>query len=234
MAAYLCTHLHDQPAQRWHGHWPSDREPRPGAWCDQCHAAYLEEGEWNASNGQRLQLRRVCHHCYDELRSASVGRLQGAKAKEWAAMLASCEADMRQRQSALHAAHALEAYPDRQWDAQAGSLVLSGGTRAPVRVRMAYIGSYAKRQKAWRWSWAATGLNDEAREAMVPVRDLGERMDWPHLTVAQWQAEPLVGWQMSAVALRVQGGTGVYRLEGDNADAYWLVESVALAKPGKA
>lgn len=68
-ATYICEHLLADPAQPWISNKPDEEEPWPDAWCASCEALFLEQGEWNEKNQPLRQIKMVCHHCYEKLRS---------------------------------------------------------------------------------------------------------------------------------------------------------------------
>jgi hypothetical protein len=68
-ATYICEHLVANPAQPWFSNKPDEEEPWPDAWCTSCETLFLEQGEWNEKNQPLRQIKMVCHHCYEKLRS---------------------------------------------------------------------------------------------------------------------------------------------------------------------
>ena len=68
-ATYICGHLLANPAQEWFSNKPDEEQPWPDAWCARCEALFLEQGEWNDKNQSRREIKMVCHHCYENLRS---------------------------------------------------------------------------------------------------------------------------------------------------------------------
>jgi hypothetical protein len=68
-ATFICEHLLANPALPWFSNKPDEEEPWPDAWCASCEALFLEQGEWNEKNQSLREIKMVCHHCYEELRS---------------------------------------------------------------------------------------------------------------------------------------------------------------------
>ena len=227
--AYLCGHLVHSPVQRWYGDWASAHDPRPGAWCQECHAAFLEEGEWNDLNGPRLGLRRVCPLCYDDLRDRSVMRLQGRAAAEWSDWLLACGQEMRQNQVEMTRAHALSHYQHYEWDDRTNTLRIIGDGRPTLLARMSLIGLYSTVTQHWAWAWSCGGLRDGVSHDVESVRNLGERMDWPHLTVARWKGTQQDAWAMCGVAMRVLGGEGIHRVSSEGTQSFLLLHSIRKA-----
>jgi hypothetical protein len=70
--AYLCEHLMADPAQKWFAEEPTVENRWPDAWCAACDEIFLEEGEWNERTGTRIQVKTLCHHCYQAKRKLAV------------------------------------------------------------------------------------------------------------------------------------------------------------------
>jgi hypothetical protein len=71
LSTYVCEHLVANPAQSWFSDEPCAAEPWPDGWCAQCERIYQEAGEWNEQSAGRIQIKRVCHRCYESLRRRS-------------------------------------------------------------------------------------------------------------------------------------------------------------------
>ena len=67
-AAYICKHLVANPAQKWFGNQPDDEDKWPDAWCAVCEEIFQEQGEWNEKNESKVEIKLVCHRCYEEMR----------------------------------------------------------------------------------------------------------------------------------------------------------------------
>ena len=73
--SYLCEHLVAEPAQPWFADEATPENRWPDAWCAQCDAIFLEEGEWNEPASQRIRVKLLCHRCYENKRKlANSGR----------------------------------------------------------------------------------------------------------------------------------------------------------------
>jgi hypothetical protein len=65
---FVCGHLAANPKQQWISSPPDESNQWPDAWCAECDALFQEEGEWNESNEKGLNVKILCHHCYEFLR----------------------------------------------------------------------------------------------------------------------------------------------------------------------
>lgn len=69
---YVCHHLVAEPAQVWYSREPDAENRWPDAWCQACDAIFQEQREWNAENEGRVDIKLICHHCYEEARKKAV------------------------------------------------------------------------------------------------------------------------------------------------------------------
>jgi hypothetical protein len=72
-STYVCEHLVVNPAQEWFSQEPDEDHKWPDAWCASCDAAFQEQGEWNENNESKINIKLLCHHCYERLRSHQRG-----------------------------------------------------------------------------------------------------------------------------------------------------------------
>jgi hypothetical protein len=70
-ATYVCRHLASDPSQEWFSREPDEENRWPDAWCKQCDTFFQEQGEWNEKNEKKLEIKLICHHCYEKLRAES-------------------------------------------------------------------------------------------------------------------------------------------------------------------
>ena len=70
-STYVCAHLINRPTQEWFGDEPSEEKGWPDAWCSKCNKQFEKEGEWNDKNMSKVDIRLVCHLCYERLRGSS-------------------------------------------------------------------------------------------------------------------------------------------------------------------
>jgi hypothetical protein len=229
-ATYVCGHLTTNPAQRWHGDYPSEKDPWPDAWCNQCNEAFLREGEWNEKNTDCLDLKILCSHCYEEAKGASVDRLEGAALDAWRSLVDLCNQEMHQKQDALKRRFSLGTHKRWDWDQERRELVFSNDGVPAVIAGVEFAGSVSTKTDTWLWSWANRSILETVRSRITAVRDFGERRDFPRLTVPKWPAEEADGWEMAAVALHILDGQGVYRTPGDAGFTFMVLTEVRFAQ----
>ena len=63
--AFICGHLLTNPRQKWVSDVPTENNPWPDAWCAKCDEIYRKLGEWTDENSAQLQIKLLCHRCYE-------------------------------------------------------------------------------------------------------------------------------------------------------------------------
>jgi hypothetical protein len=227
---YVCSHLAADPVQRWHSARASTDNPWPDAWCDQCNARFLQEGEWNERNFAGVDLRVLCHHCYEAQSANSIARLKGAQLELWQSFVRDCHEELKVKQEALTREYALARHKRWDWDQERAELVFSSDGIPAVIAAIEFVGSVSTRSNTWLWSWANPSTLESVRSRIVTVYDFGEARDFPNLTVAKWPAEEADGWDMAAVAAHVLNAAGVYRTPGDTGFTFILLTELRTAQ----
>jgi hypothetical protein len=227
---YVCSHLIQNPVQRWHADYPTADNRWPDAWCDRCNVAFLREGEWNESNETATDIKLLCHQCYERALARSVDRLSGARAEAWQELLRKCHDELVAKQDVLTRDYQLSRHKRWDWDQERAEIVFSNDGVPAVLASVEFAGSVSTKSNTWLWSWANANVLESVRSRIVAVRDLGEREEYPHLTVPKWNAEEADGWDMAAVAAHVLNAAGVYRTPGDTGFTFMLLSDVRLAQ----
>ncbi len=57
------------PAQTWYSTHSGPENQWPDSWCSVCHVAFLREHQWNGKNEGELNVKLLCHHCYETSRA---------------------------------------------------------------------------------------------------------------------------------------------------------------------
>lgn len=227
---FVCSHLAANPLQRWHCDYPTEDSPWPDAWCDQCNEAYLRDGEWTEENSGCLDLKILCHQCYEGAKGASVDRLDGAALEAWRAFVGLCHRELHDKQDALKERFSLGAHKRWDWDQDRGELVFSNDGVPAVIAKIEFVGSTSTQSDTWLWSWANPSVVESVRSRILAVRDFGEGRDFPRLTVPKWPAEEVDGWEMAAIAAHVLDGQGVYRTPDDAGLTFMVLTEVRFAQ----
>lgn len=226
---FVCGHLHRDPVQRWHGDAATAEHRWPDAWCDRCNEAWLRHGEWNDENSGVADLKILCRGCYDDAKGRSVDRLQGRSLESWQDFVEGCRADLQRKQDALAANFDVWKHERWDWNQASGEIVFSNGGVPAVIATIAFVGSLSTRSNTWLWSWANDSLDPAVVGRMASVRDVGEALNRPRLSVPKWPADEHDGWDMTAVAAHVLEADGAYRTPTGSGFLYMTLSDVRHA-----
>jgi hypothetical protein len=69
---WVCQHLLYNPKQEWFSTAISDDNPWPDAWCNECDIEFMKYGEWNDINTENVDIKLLCHYCYESNRKLEV------------------------------------------------------------------------------------------------------------------------------------------------------------------
>lgn len=115
-------------------------------------------------------------------------------------------------------------------DLDTGFLTFSEAGQARVRAIVRVVGTSSDASKTFRWGWANEHLPAAATEGMTALRDFGvaesiEPLTWDTLDEAD---DVEVGWEMTALAVRILNGRGCYRYPSGNGFVYLLIVDLAF------
>ncbi|MES2613213.1 MAG: hypothetical protein V4679_23375 [Pseudomonadota bacterium] len=224
---YVCGHLCRNPVQRWFSEAPAPDFLFPDAWCADCNAELLKEGgEWNERNEGCLDLKILCHHCYQGAMAQSVDAMTGVQRDAWAAAVTEGHRALAARQKALEADHGISRFERWDYDQAAGTLTFSHAGVPRVVADIEFIGSISKTSGTWLWAWANFHNHAKVVARIPALREWGEEQGFLPLTVPRWEADTTDGWELSGVAAQLLGAKGVYRAPADNGFLFMALMSV--------
>ena len=228
-ATYLCAHLLEQPVQTWYCAAPSADQPHPDAWCAACERLFQQEGEWNERNEGGLDIRAVCHHCYEDARAASVKAMSSETQALWVDAVTACHERLSERQALLTATHKLATHERWDYDQESATLTFSNAGVPAVVADVEFIGSISNTSGTWRWSWANFHLHPNVVGRISAVREYGREHHFAPLVVPQWKADVVDAWELAGVAAYVLEAQGVYRAPTDNGYLFMAIMGIRSA-----
>jgi hypothetical protein len=224
---YVCGHLHGQPGQRWFCDAPQADYPYPDAWCGQCDTElHKQGGEWNEHNEGCLDLRVICHHCYQGSMAQSVQAMDGPLREAWIDTVVEGHEALVRKQKALESEHGISRFERWDYDQAQGTLAFSHAGVPRVLADIEFIGSIGKASGTWQWAWANFHHHAKVVSRIPAVRKWGEAQGFLPLTVPLWDADTTDGWELSGVAAQLLGARGVYRAPSDNGYLFMALMSI--------
>jgi hypothetical protein len=232
-ATYICEHLAENAAQRWHCEYPGQDSPWPDAWCDLCNAQFLKQGAWNDAHQGLINIKLLCSSCYESRKGDSISQMDAASRKQWEAFESECCKELITKNERLWHRLSPTSYKRWDWNQDTAELVFSNDGVAGVIARISFVGSFSTKSETWLWAWANFSLVEAVREPAIGVREYGEKNGFLPLTIPKWSATQEDGWHMAAVAARILGGEGAYRTPSDNGFTFMVLHDVRSSSSGR-
>lgn len=227
--AYICTHLHANPAQKWFCNYPVEEDRWPDAWCAKCEAEFQKYGEWNEHNEGFADIKAICHECYESGMAASVDAMTDAERDAWHALVRDCHEELKPKQEKMVADYKIGQHRRWDYDQETATLMFSNDGVPALIAEVEFIGGVSTKSRTWLWAWANFDMLPQVRSRIAAVREFGAERDFPHLTVPEWQADEADGWDVSAIAAKVLGAQGLYRVPSRNGFLYMAILDMRLA-----
>jgi len=103
-------------------------------------------------------------------------------------------------------------WPRFDFDLEEGWLTFSSEGKPAVRAAVQVVGTVAS-GKDWLWAWANDWWSEVVTRDAREARQFGQKHNISELTRPSLQDEDLeaLGWELSAVAVRITSARGVYR-----------------------
>ena len=145
--------------------------------------------------------------------------------------LTECNVGFNEKQQALTDTW-LRDYDRYDVDLERGLLWISRNGRTTVELDVSVIGSGRPSRKTWEWAWN----NPNVEQPLALPRSLFAAMSAKYgLKYLEFGMVPVpnedFGWYLSGIALRLAGGEGVYKADGDDYEVYLLLRNPRAATP---
>lgn len=218
---FVCQHLqHGEGLGFNQGYDPEQPDAAyPDAWCDQCDAVLEQEGEWNARAEAFAGIRLVCAGCYCQIRERNWR--QDEEALD--GLIADSFDYLQAQQDSFMATFRVGEHERWDWYQESGQLIFSDAGKPVVACAVDFVGTFSSRSDTWMWAWANPSFLAPVKARSQEVRELGEALNHLKLACATWPADPVDGWEMTAVMARQLGAIGAYRAPSEQGFLYMVV-----------
>ena len=120
-----------------------------------------------------LDIRAVCHHCYEDARAASVKPCPPETQALWVDAVTACHERLSETPGAAHR-HTQAGHHERwDYDQESATLTFSNAGVPAVVADDEFIGSISNTSGTWRWSWANFHLHPNVVGRISAVREYG-------------------------------------------------------------
>lgn len=115
-------------------------------------------------------------------------------------------------------------------DQENSKIVFSNEDGTRVEADAQLIGSFETKSQNWRWAWANKSILDSMKKDSEAVREFGAKHGLEKLTEAGWDGTEDDGWQMAALALKINNRKGIYRGQAGSMFVYITFGEVTISK----
>lgn len=147
--------------------------------------------------------------------------------EEFAGFLNTAVDDLQAKQDSLADSHGLGSYEQFWFDQEQASLDFRNAEGVTlVRARVVPVGSWAPRNKTWKWAWSNESLLPVLRDQSASLRALVDHTGMPVFERPIFEADEAMAWELTALAVRHLGAIGAYRAPSSTSNLYLAVMSV--------
>jgi len=109
----------------------------------------------------------------------------------------------------------IDSYDRWDYDEPSGVFTFSSKNKA-LHFDYQCLGSLSKTSNTWLWAWENNFLYPGVKDLANKVFEFGTKKNYSKLTTPKWEANETDGWDMLAVAHKIQKSIGYHRLPLDN------------------
>ncbi|UUY10437.1 hypothetical protein LRS11_10570 [Pseudomonas sp. J452] len=220
-ATFICQHLQSGEGQGFNVAYDPEQpdDLYPDAWCDQCDAVLEQEGEWNDRAEAFADICVVCAECYCQSRE----RNWHEDEEVLHALIAESFDYLQAQQDSFMATYRIGEHKRWDWYQETGQLIFSNDGKPAVECAVDFVGTFSSHSDTWMWAWANESFLELVKARSRVVRELGESLDFLKLACATWSADPVDGWEMTAVMAHQLGAIGSYRAPSERGFLYMVV-----------
>jgi hypothetical protein len=115
------------------------------------------------------------------------------------------------------------------YDLESATLTFSHEGMPKILADEQVIGTTSDEQRNWEWGWANVNLPLQSVYLTEKIRSFGQQEEAEQLTKKFLPDDEYLGWEMTAIAVRVLGGRGAYRCPVDDGFIYFAYLNVWYA-----
>jgi hypothetical protein len=138
---------------------------------------------------------------------------------------------LQDKNAELEAQFRLGTWPRYDYDVDARTLTFSEDGVVKVVAEIQVVGTTSIKARNWLWGWANSLWPIECVTDSRQVRSFGEEHEICELTHKYVDGEEInhLGWELTAVTVRVTGALGAYRPPDEDGALFLIVKTIAWA-----
>lgn len=141
---------------------------------------------------------------------------------DYSRFAAKCVEELKVLQDKFQRDYNLTWYENWFYDQMTGLLTFSTNNKQ-LNFKFIDVGSYSEKSSTWKWSWNNDYNLDKVKEAIKPIKDFGQRSNFPKLIEGFFPSDEIEAWEFTAIATKLLDGIGVYRPVNDTGVKIFLL-----------
>ena len=225
---FICQHLAKGDKLGFNvGYYPNDPDSLyRDAWCDLCEEILDKEGGWNDKSEAFADIKLVCSGCYCEIRAKNWNQDD----ESFADLVSRSFKHLKAVQKTFMETFKIDDHERWDWHQETGKLIFSHENKPVVECDIDFVGTFSSSSNTWMWAWANDSFPENIKAKSREIRNLGEEERTLKLASAIWPADPVDGWEMTAIMAKSIGAIGAYRTPSENGFVYMIVQRARWVK----
>jgi len=116
----------------------------------------------------------------------------------------------------------IESYEDWFYDHGIGVFQFKSHRGENLYFKYIEVGSFSTNTNTWNWSWDNNSTPMRVRYGIEQIKEFGEANQFDKLTKGLFEGDEYTGWAMTAIANRLLGSIGSYRVPQDHLFIYFI------------
>ncbi|UYZ60386.1 DUF6882 domain-containing protein [Hymenobacter latericus] len=129
---------------------------------------------------------------------------------EYSGFADQCLHDLQLLQEQFITDYDINSYENWFYDNVTGLLTFSTGEEE-INFRFVLAGTYSRNTNTWQWAWDKESVFSKGEEEIEAIKDFGEQAAFDKLITGYFESSEEEAWQLSAIAVYLLNGIGIYR-----------------------
>jgi hypothetical protein len=130
------------------------------------------------------------------------------------------------QQDICQSLYGLGSYESWYYEQETGMIEFSDSGVVKIRIQYEEVGSISTKSNTWLWAWDNKSLLPQIKNEIVRVREFGIQNNYRQLTKPKWYGDEYDGWEMTAIAAKILGAKGAYRIPLENQYSFIVFKEI--------
>ncbi|MCX8524284.1 hypothetical protein OF897_10215 [Chryseobacterium formosus] len=120
----------------------------------------------------------------------------------------------------------LDSFANWFYESDASILRLYNDDEDEIFFKYIPIGSYSLSSETWMWSWFNNSSAESNKSETLKIKQFGKEHNYKKLIDGTFASDKYDGWEFLATGLSILGGIGVYKVNSENLENYFLLTEI--------